>query len=84
MARIAGRKVQIDTVRHVFVGYAEGDLDTVFVEFKNSDGELTRLRLSKEAADALASLLVTGGPDPMWQLVDAAPTEGGINGDQVR
>lgn len=51
---INGMQIDLSNGRHVWVGaYKDGTL----VQLCNSDGDITRLRLSNEAADALRYLL---------------------------
>lgn len=56
-----GYQVDLDETRHVWVGR----LDTDFmIQFKNAEGALTRLKLSREAGEALGYLLRDSVPDP--------------------
>ena len=51
---IKGQQIDLSEGRHVFVAEYK---DSMLVEFVNSEGGRTRLRLSREAADALQYLL---------------------------
>ena len=63
---INGFKIDLPGNRYVWVGRHEG---TAMIEFQNSEGEKTRVRLSKEAAEALRYLL--GEPDKADDMVKA-------------
>jgi hypothetical protein len=54
---VQGYQIDLDGGRHVFA--AERDDDFV-IQFRNAEGQLTHLRLSKDAADALRHLLGLG------------------------
>ena len=49
-----GYQIDLSEGRHVWVGERD---DSFIVQFKNAEGELTHLRLSKDAAGALSYLL---------------------------
>lgn len=54
---ISGNQVTLEHGGHVFVGTAAEKPGIVFVRFKGPEGELTKIRLSAEAASALRGLL---------------------------
>lgn len=54
MSEISGYQIDLSDGRHVWAAEREDDF---LVEFKNAEGQITRLRLSREAADALYYLL---------------------------
>jgi hypothetical protein len=54
---VLGRRIELSEGRVVFVGSRKGNPNERFIGFKNSEGDDTKLRLSKEAADALVLLL---------------------------
>lgn len=51
---IDGRQIDLADGRHVFVGKHN---DALYVQFRNAEGQETRLKLSIEAGDALRYLL---------------------------
>lgn len=51
---ISGFQIDLSEGRHVFVAEADG---CFCIRFRNAEGNETRLRLSKEAGDALRYLL---------------------------
>lgn len=56
MSKLHGRKVAIGK-RSVFVGQWVSEPGTFFIQFINLEGDKTRLRISQEAAIALARLI---------------------------
>jgi hypothetical protein len=56
--RLIGHRVLLSDNRVVFIGKAEGDdREVTYVGFKNEHGKETKFTLSKEATEALKSLL---------------------------
>lgn len=51
---IKGYQIELSEDRHVFVASQE---DCFYIKFRNAEGHETRLKLSKEAGDALRYLL---------------------------
>jgi hypothetical protein len=51
---LTGYQIDLSDGRHVFVAL---DDDCFFIRFRNAEGEETRMKLSKEAGDALQYLL---------------------------
>ena len=81
MTDIKGREIELPDRRSVFVGTQDGN-QSVFIQFVNG-GAIQRFRLSREAADALVSILLdntddgrpasyprpTGEPTWRWHVV---------------
>ena len=74
MDDIRGRSVKMSHGGSVFVGRADGS-DERYLSFTNESGDITRLKLSAEAAVALHGLLLVDGGDEAppakfeWRLV---------------
>lgn len=56
MPQIKGRKIELSEGRHVFLGQCSDWPGFWFVEFRNLEGILTRLKMSEEALQALSDL----------------------------
>ena len=59
--QLEGYRVDLDDKRHVFVARHD---DAFWIQFKNADGDVTRMRLSIEAGEALRYLLQDEVPKP--------------------
>ena len=59
--KVLGRRIDLSDGRFVFFGTSEEQPDHFFLGFQNADEEQSKLRLSREAKDALVLLL----KDPM-------------------
>lgn len=77
---LKGFQIDLSDDRHVFV--AEQD-DSFYIRFRSAEGNETRLRLSKEAGDALQYLLKPAKEAPemltRWlaYMVEAKKSDGG-------
>lgn len=58
---LEGYQIDLDDKRHVFVARHE---DTFWIQFKNAAGDVTRMKLSIEAGEALRYLLQDAVPKP--------------------
>jgi hypothetical protein len=73
---VVGRQIVLGSGAVVWVGRDKsGQLDGVLLQFTSAEGEVTRLRLSTEAALALEKLLATGSHHQdssggYWSLVE--------------
>lgn len=56
-----GYQIDLSDGRHVWVGRLDSDF---MIQFKNAAGDLTRLKLSQEAGEALGQLLRDAIPKP--------------------
>lgn len=62
----SGRYVELSEKRLVFVGTFFEEPDAIAIAFKNGAGEVTRLKLSTEAAEALKGLLTKQIEGILW------------------
>jgi len=75
MGDIRGRSVKMSHGGSVFVGRAGGSDDSYYLSFTNESDDITRIKLSAEAAAALHGLLLVDGGDEVppakleWRLV---------------
>jgi hypothetical protein len=69
--KVSGKHIDLDERRYVFVGLCDEEPNTIFIGFRNAEGEETRLSISAEARDALVALLhrVRRDADSKWELV---------------
>lgn len=79
MAEIRGNSIALPQGGSVYVGRSDGEPGR-FLSFTNTDGDITRIRLSSEASDALQKLLPLVGGDESppaqfeWRLVVSDPS----------
>lgn len=67
--RVVGKTIDLSGGRRVFVGTSDQP-DNYFLGFRNTEGEETRLVISREAKDALTALLMdVDTPAERWVQV---------------
>jgi hypothetical protein len=54
---ITGRQIQLDDKRSVFVGQSDENDGLTYIKFINHEGDETRIKISKDARNALVTLL---------------------------
>lgn len=54
---ITGRQIQLDDKRSVFVGQTDENDGLTYIKFVNHEGDETRIKISKDARNALMTLL---------------------------
>jgi hypothetical protein len=73
-----GYQIDLSEGRHVFVASQD---DCFYIRFRNADGDETRMKLSKEAGDALRYLLAPAKESPeivtkwLMYMVEAKKSE---------
>lgn len=65
--QVLGRLVRLDDIRLVFVGRCDEDPSIIYIGFRNSESEDLKLRVSREAFEALRLLCEHHDLDGPWK-----------------